>query len=84
MGNDIAIGRVYPCPEVVSTPVSVSGKDELAEKNPELFSVSVLTRSQAKKLALEDELDLCDFVLAPVFSGDSEHSHSRTVKAGRM
>uniref|UniRef100_A0AAV2JIU0 Uncharacterized protein n=1 Tax=Knipowitschia caucasica TaxID=637954 RepID=A0AAV2JIU0_KNICA len=70
MGNDIAGGEVYPSPEVVSRPILSTGKDELAEEHPEMFSVCVLTRAQSKKLAEEQgDVDLCDSVLAPVFSG---------------
>lgn len=54
---------------MVNLPLCDFEKDEFAKKHPDVFSVSVLTRSQAKKLALED-VNLCDSMLAPVFSGD--------------
>ncbi|KAK7889547.1 hypothetical protein WMY93_025107 [Mugilogobius chulae] len=69
MGNDIAGGKVYPSPEVVSQPID-SEQDELSKQHPEVFSVSVLTRAQTKKLAQESDVDLCDSVLAPVFLED--------------
>lgn len=78
MGNDIAGGKVYPCPEVVNMPISDSERDVLAKQHPEVFSVSVLTRSQAKKLALNNDVDLCDSVLAPVFGGDGAPSSDHT------
>lgn len=46
MGKDIAGGKVYPDLEVVDTPISESETDELVQKHPEVFSVSVLTRAQ--------------------------------------
>uniref|UniRef100_A0AAV2JIP7 Uncharacterized protein n=1 Tax=Knipowitschia caucasica TaxID=637954 RepID=A0AAV2JIP7_KNICA len=48
MGNDLAGGKVYPSPEVVTRPILSSDVDELAEKHPDVFSVSVLTRAQSK------------------------------------
>lgn len=78
MGNDIAGGKVYPSPEVVSQPIPGSDNDELAKKHPEVFSVSVLTRAQAKKLAQGSDVDLYDSVLAPVFSED------KTLSSGHL
>uniref|UniRef100_A0AAV2JDV4 Major facilitator superfamily (MFS) profile domain-containing protein n=1 Tax=Knipowitschia caucasica TaxID=637954 RepID=A0AAV2JDV4_KNICA len=70
MGKDIAGGEVYPSPEVVSRPILSTGKDEVAEEHPEMSSGCVLTRAQSNKLAEErGDVDLCDSVLAPVFSG---------------
>ena len=53
MGNDIAGGKVYPAPEVVSVPFHDSGPDDLVNHHPDVFKVSVLTRAQAKKQAQE-------------------------------
>lgn len=71
MGNDTAGGKVCPSPEVVDCPIHDSGTDELAKNHPKVFSVSVLTRAQSQKCAQEAEVDLCDSVLASVFSKDS-------------
>lgn len=48
MRNDIAGGKLYPAPEVVSVPVPDISSNNLARKHPEIFSVSVLTRAQAR------------------------------------
>lgn len=68
MGNDIAGGKVYPVPEVIDVPISECEYDHLAQNHPTIFSVSVLTRAQARKKA--QEVDLSDSVLASVFSED--------------
>ena len=68
LGNDIAGGKVYPSPEVVYQPIDTSD-DDLGKQHPNVFSVSVLTRAQAKR-AQESEVDLCDSVLGPVFQGN--------------
>ena len=68
MGNDIAgdilymnILYVYPSTEVVDIPIAESRHDDL-------FSVSVLTRAQARKQA--QDVDLSDSVFASALSED--------------
>lgn len=51
MGNDIASSNVYPAPEVVDVPISESEHDHLAQNHPGVFTVSILTRTQARKQA---------------------------------
>lgn len=48
MGNDLAGGKVYPVPEVLEVAISGVEPDVLAQEHPDLFSVSVLTRTQAR------------------------------------
>ncbi|KAK7926200.1 hypothetical protein WMY93_008510 [Mugilogobius chulae] len=84
MGNDIAGGKVYPSPEVVSQPIPDSEQDELSKQHPEVFSVSVLTRAQAKKLAQESDVDLCDSVLAPVFLEDRAPSSGHRENSAKV
>lgn len=62
MGNDLAGGKVYPVPEVLEVAISGVEPDVLAQEHPDLFSVSVLTRTQAHNLA--QEVELSDSVLA--------------------
>lgn len=68
MGNDIAGGKVYPAPEVVVVPISESGHDDLAQRHPDVFTVSVLTRAQASKQA--QVVDLSDLLFASALSED--------------
>ncbi|KAG7464302.1 Retrovirus-related Pol poly from transposon 297 [Solea senegalensis] len=68
MGNDIAGGKVYPSPEVVDNPVAESRHDDLVQCHPDIFSVSVLTRGQARKQA--QDIDLSDSVFASAVSED--------------
>ncbi|XP_029945218.1 uncharacterized protein LOC115386902 [Salarias fasciatus] len=69
LGNDIADGKVYPSPEVGSQPI-VGPHDDLASQHPDVSSVSVLSRAQAKKVTQESVVDLGDPVCGPVFPGD--------------
>ena len=69
MGNDIAGGKVYPSPEVVDIPIAESKRDHLVQCHPDLFSVSVLTRAQARKQT--QDVDLSDSVFASALSEDS-------------
>lgn len=48
MGNDIAGGKVYPTPEVTNNPVIEPVLDALSQQHPDVFPVSVLTRSRAQ------------------------------------
>uniref|UniRef100_A0A671UCI0 Gypsy retrotransposon integrase-like protein 1 n=1 Tax=Sparus aurata TaxID=8175 RepID=A0A671UCI0_SPAAU len=66
MGNDIAGGKVYPSPEVVDNPMAESRHDDLVQCHPDVFSVSVLTRGQARKQA--QDVDLSDSVFASALS----------------
>nr|XP_043872779.1 uncharacterized protein LOC122761638 isoform X1 [Solea senegalensis] len=68
MGNDIAGGEVYPSPEVVDNPVAEPRHDDLVQCHPDVFSVSVLTRGQARKQA--QDVDLSDSVFASAISED--------------
>uniref|UniRef100_A0A669DG53 Gypsy retrotransposon integrase-like protein 1 n=1 Tax=Oreochromis niloticus TaxID=8128 RepID=A0A669DG53_ORENI len=67
--NDIAGDKVLPVPEVVDKPSRVPEEDELLKSHPDVFSVSVLTRSQARKL---EEVTLSETVLGSVLTGDRE------------
>ena len=64
-GNDIAGGKVYPSPEVVDIPIAEPRHDDLIEGHPDLFSVSVLTRAQARKQAQDVDLSDSVFLLLP-------------------
>ena len=68
MGNDIAKGKVLPSPEVVDVPDTSPDQDEVLEDHPDVFSVSVLTRSQACKQ--EEDANLADSMLAPILAED--------------
>lgn len=67
MGNDLAGGKVYPAPEVVEVPIT-NNDDGLAQKHPNLFTLSVLTRAQACKL--KSEVNLSDTLFASALSDD--------------
>ena len=69
MGNNIAGGKVYPSPEFVDIPIAESKRDHLVQCHPDLFSVSVLTRAQARKQT--QDVDLSDSVFASALSEDS-------------
>ena len=49
MGNDLAGGKVYPTPEVVSMPIPDFELNNATKESPHAFGVSVLTRAQARK-----------------------------------
>ncbi len=69
LGNDLAGGNVWSCPdvppEVVSLPF-VPIADECALKYPDVFSACALTRSMAKSadIVRSDEVDLCKTFMA--------------------
>ena len=73
MGNDIAGGKVRPVPEVVCNP-EPDALDALSQTHPEVFSVSVLTRAQARKQA-EDGVNLADSMFAPALREDKPPPH---------
>ena len=77
MGNDIAGGKLYPTPEVVSVPIDDSEPDDLVNHHPDVFKVSVLTRAQARKQAQEVELSdsLFSSVLSVVISEEEGRRH---------
>ena len=68
MGNDIAGGKVRPVPEVIDVPESKV--DELVEICPNVFSSSVLTRAQSRRM--QEGLDLGNTMLASILAGDEE------------
>ena len=68
MGNDIAGGKVYPSPEVVDNPMAESRHNDLVQCHPDVFSVGVLTRGQARKQV--QDVDLSDSVFASALSED--------------
>lgn len=68
MGNDIAGGKVDPVPEVVDSPILESKPDDLAQKHPNVFPVSVLTRAQARKQV--QNINLSNSVFASALSED--------------
>jgi len=55
MGNYIAGGKVYPTPEVTKTPVTGPELDVLGQQHPDVFPVSILTRSQVHKKSKDVE-----------------------------
>ena len=67
-GNKIAGGKVYPSPEAVDNPIAESKHDDLVQRNPDMFSVSVLSSAQARKQA--QDVDLSDSVFASALSED--------------
>ncbi len=68
MGNDIAGGKVSPVLHVIDTPQVEMYPDQLAQKFPDVFSISaVSTRAQVKAACQGDEVDLSDTLLADVF-----------------
>ncbi|GLD63275.1 uncharacterized protein AKAME5_001491100 [Lates japonicus] len=68
MGNDIAGGKVYPAPKVVDDPISQAEPSGMAQKHPSVFTVSVLTRAQARRQA--QGVDLSDSLPASALSED--------------
>ena len=68
MGNNIAGGKVYPAPKVVSVPIDDSEPYDLVSHHPDVFKVSVLTRAQARKQA--QEVELSDSLFSSVLSGE--------------
>ncbi|KAA8591182.1 hypothetical protein FQN60_002125 [Etheostoma spectabile] len=68
MGNYLAGNKVLPSPEVVDIPDTSQHRDEVLKSHPDVFSVSVLTRSQARKQ--EEDAALADSLLAPAFAED--------------
>lgn len=70
MGNDIPCGKVYPVSKVIAEPVPESGHDDLAKKQPDVFTDSVLTRARARGHANDQKVDLTDSLFASAFSQD--------------
>ena len=71
LGNDLAGGNVWSRgdipPEVVSVPLVQEGLDECAQKFPEVFHASVVTRSQTQRLrdvVPPNDVDLSDSFVA--------------------
>ncbi|CAI5682996.1 unnamed protein product [Oreochromis niloticus] len=68
MGNDIAGGKVYPTPEVTNNPVIEPVLDALSQQHPDVFPVSVLTRSRAQQQG--GGVDLSDSVIGSILEKD--------------
>lgn len=68
LGNDIAGGTVYPAPQVVDAPL-IDRVDDLVQCHPNIFPVSVVTRSQ--KCKQTRDVDLSDSFFASVLSEDN-------------
>ncbi|CAI5660942.1 unnamed protein product [Oreochromis niloticus] len=68
MGNDIAGGRVYPTPEVTNNPVIEPLFDALSQQHPDVFPVSVLTRSRAQQQG--GGVDLSESVIGSILEKD--------------
>lgn len=79
MGNDIAGGKVYPVPEVVTVPISDVESDNLAKRHSEIFSVTVLTRAQTRERA--QDVDLSDSIFASGMSEDRLPSAGTSVNS---
>ncbi|KAI3355662.1 hypothetical protein L3Q82_004257 [Scortum barcoo] len=69
MGNDIAGGKVTPILEILDTPPKYPAITESTNAQNTLFPSCVITRAQARK---QDEINLADSILMPVFSGDPD------------
>ncbi|XP_065149952.1 uncharacterized protein [Paramisgurnus dabryanus] len=65
IGNDIAGGKVFPVPRVVSNPILESEQDELGKSHPHIFVASVTTRAQSREKS--QEINLSDSLLASIF-----------------
>lgn len=74
LGNDLAGANVMPVLEVLDVPEVSCGSEELGECFPEVFSACAVTRAQARKF--EDEIDLSDFFIVPVVTGERSLSPS--------
>lgn len=59
LGNDLAGGRVLPVPEVLDSPDSGPGSDDVSQKHPGVFPACVVTRAQSRN----NDLDLSDTFL---------------------
>lgn len=66
---DIAGGKVYPVPEVIHVPIPETEHDSLVQNHPNIFTVSVLTRTQAHKK--DQDFDLSDTLFASKMTRDS-------------
>lgn len=66
IGNDIAGGKVFPVPRVVSNPIPESEQDGLGKIHPHIFVASVTTRLQSRKKT--QEINLSDSLFASIFS----------------
>uniref|UniRef100_A0A8C2FDI9 SCAN box domain-containing protein n=1 Tax=Cyprinus carpio TaxID=7962 RepID=A0A8C2FDI9_CYPCA len=62
LGNDLAGGKVFPCPVVTDVPTA-RGSNDIAEKFPSVFPVCAVTRAQARKY--DDVVELSDSFLIP-------------------
>ncbi|RXN12330.1 leucine zipper tumor suppressor 3-like protein [Labeo rohita] len=62
LGNDLAGGKVFPCPIVVDKPV-VTGQPDVAAHFPAVFPTCAVTRAQSQKW---DVVDLTDSFINPV------------------
>lgn len=68
MGNDIAGGKVMPVLHVTIIPQVEMYPYQLAQKFPDVFSVSaVSTRARVKAACQHDEVDLSDTLLLMFF-----------------
>ncbi len=68
LGNDLAGANVMPVLEVLDVPEVSCGFEDLGKRFPEVFSACAVTRAQARKF--EDEIDLSDYFIVPVFTGE--------------
>lgn len=62
LGNDLAGGKVFPCPVVTDVPTAC-GPNDISEKFPSVFPVCAVTRAQARKY--DDVVELSDSFLIP-------------------
>lgn len=79
LGNDLAGGKVFPLPEVVSDPISsvsacCSPFASSAVSVPNLFPVCAITRAQARKLG--ENVDLSESFMATLVEGEPSCSVS--------
>lgn len=69
LGNDLAGGKVFPCPIVLDKPEVTVQPDVVAAHFPAVFPACAVTRAQSRKL--DDVVNLSDSFMNPV-SGMSE------------
>lgn len=63
LGNDLAEGKVFPCPFVVAKP-EVTGQPDIAAHFPAVFPTCAVTQAQSRKW--DDVVNLTDSFINPV------------------
>ena len=68
LGNDLAGGRIWPCPVVSPIPTRENNTTELESRYPSLFPACVVTRSMSKKEP--DEIEVTPGTIKPESTSD--------------